>query len=164
MIRRSQRFEDLATLAIPTQGVAGPHLLRPAEADFVEVEIGVLRTDVMEHAGDSAAYSVIEAFCRVGVNEAARISPLEWRIVSWAAKASPIEMNDFHSSLIRCVVTSTFSLSTRRASFSERSSTTRALASPATAPSSASTGRCTTARTGVFVVRGWPLRPRPRRG
>jgi hypothetical protein len=39
--------------------------------------------------------------------------------VSCAAKAWPIETNDFHSSLIGCAVTSTFSLSIRCASRSE---------------------------------------------
>ena len=42
-----------------------------------------------------------------------------------------------------------------------RRSTTRALASPAVAPSPAFTGRCTTARTGVFVVRAGLCVPAP---
>ena len=81
--------------------------------------------------------------------------------MSWAAKASPAETNDFHSSLIRCAVTSTVLLSTRRASPSERSSTTRALASPAAAPPSASAGRFTTARNRRLRGPGLAFAPAP---
>jgi hypothetical protein len=49
--------------------------LRPAEADLIEIEIGVFWTDVMEHAGDGAANAVVETFRRVGMNEAAGIFP-----------------------------------------------------------------------------------------
>jgi len=36
--------------------------LRPAKSDLGEIEIGVLRTDVMENPCDGAANAVIETF------------------------------------------------------------------------------------------------------
>jgi hypothetical protein len=42
--------------------------LRPAEADLVEIEIGMLRADMVKHASDRASDTRIEALCRIGVN------------------------------------------------------------------------------------------------
>ena len=47
--------------------------LRPAEADFVEIEVGMLGADVMKDASHRALHPQIEALDRVGVNRAANI-------------------------------------------------------------------------------------------
>jgi hypothetical protein len=36
--------------------------LRPAKADLIEIQVGVVRTDVMEYAGDGATDAVVETF------------------------------------------------------------------------------------------------------
>jgi hypothetical protein len=51
------------------------------------MEIGVLRTDVMEDTGNRTADGVIEALGRVGLNETAFVFALEVADVSCAAKA-----------------------------------------------------------------------------
>src|SRR5271163_2701637 len=47
--------------------------LRPAKADFVEIEVGMLGADVMKDAGHRALHPEIEALDRVGMNRAANI-------------------------------------------------------------------------------------------
>src|SRR5271155_1690088 len=47
--------------------------LRPAKADFVEIEVGMLGADVMKDAGHRALHPQIEALDRVGVNPTANI-------------------------------------------------------------------------------------------
>ena len=47
--------------------------LRPAKADFVEIEVGMLGADVMKDTGHRALYPQIKALDRVGVNPPANI-------------------------------------------------------------------------------------------
>jgi hypothetical protein len=47
--------------------------LRPAKADILEIEVGVLGADVMRDTSHRALYPQIEAVDRIGVNRAANI-------------------------------------------------------------------------------------------
>ena len=47
--------------------------LRPAKADFVEIEVGMLGADVMKDAGHRALHPQIEALNRIGMNRATNI-------------------------------------------------------------------------------------------
>src|SRR5271170_626426 len=47
--------------------------LRPAKADFVEIEVGMLGADVVKDTGHRALHSEIEALDRIGVNRATNI-------------------------------------------------------------------------------------------
>ena len=45
--------------------------MRPSKADFVEVEVCMLRADVMEDAGNRATHTRIKPFNPIGMNTAA---------------------------------------------------------------------------------------------
>jgi hypothetical protein len=53
--------------------VSSHHPLRPAKADLIELQIGVVWADVVEDTGDGAANAVIEALGRIGMDGAADI-------------------------------------------------------------------------------------------
>ena len=53
--------------------MAADDALRPAKADLVEIEIGMLRADVVENTSHRPANSGIEPFGGVGVNRAAGV-------------------------------------------------------------------------------------------
>ena len=75
--------------------------LRPSEADRVEIQVGMLRADMMKDAGDGTADAGVEALHRIDVDGAPNILTLECFTVSCLAKLSPMAMNAFHSSLIK---------------------------------------------------------------
>jgi hypothetical protein len=47
--------------------------LGPAKVDFVEVQVRLVRHDVMNDAHDGTAHAIVEAFSRVGMNGTAHI-------------------------------------------------------------------------------------------
>lgn len=69
---RPNGLYDLATTAGLANSLTINDTLGPAKAHLVEIEIGVLRTDMMKHAGDGAADPGLETFPRIDVN---RIPP-----------------------------------------------------------------------------------------
>lgn len=123
--------DDLTSFARATWGSPSHHSLGPSKGNLSEIKIGMTRADVMIDTGDGAAYAVVETLGRIGVGRATRILAISMGDVSCGAKASPIDENDFHSSLIRWADGPTKSPSTRRASLSDKSSTTLARTSPA---------------------------------
>src|SRR5215471_13879731 len=60
-------------MPIAPEDLALGDALRPAKADFVEIEVGMLGTDVMKDAGHRTLHPQIEALDRVGVNRATNI-------------------------------------------------------------------------------------------
>lgn len=91
---------SLVALAF-SHSLAGSKALGPAEADFVEIQVGKLRADVMKSAGDSSPDPSIEPFNRIDVDGIPDIFA-EWSTVSCATKLSPMATNAFASSLIKC--------------------------------------------------------------
>ena len=57
---RPQWFDDLSPFARSAHRVSGQYPLRPAEADLVEIQVGMVRADVMEDAGNGTAHAVVE--------------------------------------------------------------------------------------------------------
>ena len=90
-----------------------------------------MRTDVVENASHRVRMRSLKLSIELACTALRAYSRSQWRTVSWTAKASPTDMNDVHSSLIRCAEGSTYSLRTRPASSSDRSLTTRPFAAPA---------------------------------
>jgi hypothetical protein len=70
---RPQGFGHRPSLARLSRYLACDNTLRPAKANLIEVEICVMRADVVEHTRDGAADPVIEAFRRVDVNRTASV-------------------------------------------------------------------------------------------
>jgi hypothetical protein len=70
---RPQHPDDRLSFPVPPLRLPGDGPLRSAEADLMEVEIGVLAADVVEDAGDGAADPVVEALGGVGMGFAADI-------------------------------------------------------------------------------------------
>src|SRR5690606_28027726 len=70
---RPNGLDDLAAAAGLANSLTVNDTLGPAKAHLVEIEIGMLRTDMMKHAGDGAADPGIEAFHRIDVNRIANI-------------------------------------------------------------------------------------------
>src|SRR5262245_54809954 len=60
-------------MPVASENLAFGDALRPAKADFVEIEVGMLGTDVMKDTGHRALHPQIEALDRIGVNRAANI-------------------------------------------------------------------------------------------
>src|SRR5215471_13271935 len=60
-------------MPIAAEDLALGDALRPAKADFVEIEVGMLGTDVMKDASHRALHPQIEALDRVGVNRATNL-------------------------------------------------------------------------------------------
>jgi len=58
---RPQGLGHRPSFAYASRRLARNHPLRPAKADLVEVEIRVMRADVVEHARDGTAHPVVEA-------------------------------------------------------------------------------------------------------
>src|SRR6516165_10742737 len=60
-------------MPVASENLAFGDALRPAKADFVEIEVGMLGTDVMKDTGHRALHPEIKALDRVGVNRATNI-------------------------------------------------------------------------------------------
>lgn len=64
---------DLPAVPSSPDDLTFGNALRPAKADFVEIEVGMLGADVMKDAGHGALHPEVEALDRVGMNRAANI-------------------------------------------------------------------------------------------
>src|SRR6516162_9243060 len=60
-------------MPIASDDLAFGNALRPAKANFVEIEVGMLGADMMKDTGHRALHPQIEALDRVGVNRATNI-------------------------------------------------------------------------------------------
>ncbi len=68
-----QGFGLQAATPVASDDLAFGDALRPAKADFVKIEVGMLGADVMKDAGHRALHPQIEPLDRVGVNRATNI-------------------------------------------------------------------------------------------
>src|SRR6516165_2662312 len=60
-------------MAVASDDLALGDALRPAKANFVEIEVGMLGADMMKDTGHRALHPQIEALDRIGVNRATNI-------------------------------------------------------------------------------------------
>jgi hypothetical protein len=127
-VRRS--LDHIASPARATHRASGHRALRPAKLDLVEAKVGMVRADVVKDARDRSAHAVIEPLGRVGMDGRSQC-----RTVSWAAKASPTDTNTSIRRSSDGPTDRRFHPAPRPASRCDRSSTTRAPAPPAGAPS-----------------------------
>lgn len=143
---RDHGLDDLATAGLANSSTIND-TLGPAKAHLVEIEIRVLRTDMMTHAGHCAADPGIEALHRIDVNRITNVlaTGMVYGLMIRKAFTDP-------SSLINRASGSICVLIARSAARNDRPVTTAARASPAGVPGAASAGRCTIPRTGVFSV------------
>ena len=132
--------------------------LRPAEADFVEIEVGMLGADVMKDASHRALHPQIEALDRVGVNRAANIFAA--RMLNGLMRSETLADSDKRFPLIAHQVNPGVDLFFEHAfDFIHREiGDDRGTGiTGQSVPCTVALGRCTTARTGRFVVRRRPF-------
>lgn len=66
-------LQDFASLTGPADGLPSHHPLGPTKADLVEIQVGVVRADVVEHPSDGPADAVVEALGRIRMDGATDI-------------------------------------------------------------------------------------------